>query len=165
MNKSNKALAYGIGITIFISFLITCSTIINLGNAASHVVGGDSNSLTILYTGVFILPLSLASLILAANVLAIIKKKIAKNNFNFLLYLILFLVSFSLVGIFLTIMIQWHPPILVPTQFAQSYTRSLYAALIISILSYGSSLISIEVAIISIMINNKYNLTYDFWND
>jgi len=157
MNKSNKALAYGIGITIFISFLITCSTIINLGNAALHAVGGDSNSLTILYVGVFILPESLVSLIIAAKVLAI-PKKIAKNNFKFPLYLILFLVSFSLVGILLTIMIQWHPPILVPTQLTQSYTHSLYAALIISILSYGSLLISIEVAIITITMIIKYNL-------
>ena len=161
MNKSNVALAYGIGITIFISFLISFFTITNLSNAASHAVGVDSNSLTTLYIGVYILPFSLVTLILVVNVLIIIKKN-AKNNFKFPLYLILFLVSFSLVGILLAIMIQWHPPILVPTQFAQSYTRLLYAALTISILSYGSLLISIEVAIIALIIGNKYNITYDF---
>jgi len=117
----------------------------------------DSNSLTTLYIGVFILPESLALLILTAPVLTTLMK-IAKNYFKFQLYLILFLVSFILVGIYLTIMIQWHPPMLVPTQFAQSYTYSLYAALIISILSYGSSLISIEAVIIAITIGNKYNL-------
>ena len=157
MNKSDEALAYGVGITSFASFLITFSTIINLSNVASHAVVVDSNSLTTLYIGVFLLPESLVALILTAKVLTILKK-IAKNYFKFRLYLILFLVSFSLVGILLTIMIQWHPPILVPTQFAQSYTYSLYAALIISILSYGSSLIGIEAAIIAITIGNKYNL-------
>ena len=157
MNKSDEALAYGVGITSFASFLITFSTIINLSNVASHAVVVDSNSLTTLYIGVFLLPESLVALILTAKVLTILKK-IAKNYFKFRLYLILFLVSFILVGIYLTIMIQWHPTILVPTQFAQSYTYSLYAALIISILSYGSSLIGIEAAIIAITIGNKYNL-------
>lgn len=159
MNKSNKALAYGVGIASFTLLLIAFSTINNLSNAASHAVVVDSNSLTTLYIGVFLLPESLVALIPTAKVLTILEK-IAKNYFKFPLYLILFLVSFSLVGILLTLMIQWHPPILVPTQFAQSYTYSLYAALIISILSYGSSLISIEAAIIAIMISNKYNLQF-----
>jgi len=157
MNKSNKVLAYEIFIVSLVSLLIVYFIIINLSNVASHAVVVDSNSLTTLYIGVFILPESLALLILTAPVLTTLMK-IAKNYFKFRLYLILFLVSFSLVGILLTIMIQWHPPILVPTQFAQSYTYSLYAALIISILSYGSSLIGIEVAIIAITIGNKYNL-------
>ena len=157
MNKSNKVLAYEIFIASLISLLIVYFIINNLSNAASHAVVVDSNSLTTLYIGVFILPESLALLILTAPVLTTLMK-IAKNYFKFRLYLILFLVSFSLVGILLTIMIQWHPPILVPTQFAQSYTYSLYAALIISILSYGSSLISIEAVIIAITIGNKYNL-------
>ena len=157
MNKSNKVLAYEIFIASLISLLIVYFIIINLSNVASHAVVVDSNSLTTLYIGVFILPESLALLILTAPVLTTLMK-IAKNYFKFRLYLILFLVSFILVGIYLTIMIQWHPPILVPTQFAQSYTCSLYAALIISILSYGSSLIGIEVAIIAITIGNKYNL-------
>jgi len=157
MNKSNKVLAYEIFIASLVSLLIVYFIIINLSNVASHAVVVDSNSLTTLYIGVFILPESLALLILTAPVLTTLMK-IAKNYFKFRLYLILFLVSFSLVGILLTIMIQWHPPILVPTQFAQSYTYSLYAALIISILSYGSSLIGIEVAIIAITIGNKYNL-------
>jgi len=157
MNKSNKVLAYEIFIASLVSLLIVYFIIINLSNVASHAVVVDSNSLTTLYIGVFILPESLALLILTAPVLTTLKK-IAKNYFKFQLYLILFLVSFILVGIYLTIMIQWHPPILVPTQFAQSYTYSLYAALIISILSYGSSLIGIEVAIIAITIGNKYNL-------
>ena len=157
MNKSNKVLAYEIFIASLISLLIVYFIINNLSNAASHAVVVDSNSLTTLYIGVFILPESLALLILTAPVLTTLMK-IAKNYFKFRLYLILFLVSFILVGIYLTIMIQWHPPILVPTQFAQSYTYSLYAALIISILSYGSSLIGIEVAIIAITIGNKYNL-------
>ena len=157
MNKSNKVLAYEIFITSLAPFLIVYFIIINLSNAASHAVVVDSNSLTTLYIGVFILPESLVLLILTAPVLTTLKK-IAKNYFKFRLYLILFLVSFILVGIYLTILIQWHPPILVPTQFAQSYTYSLYAALIISILSYGSSLIGIEAAIIAITIGNKYNL-------
>ena len=157
MNKSNKVLAYEIFIVSLVSLLIVYFIIINLSNVASHAVVVDSNSLTTLYIGVFILPESLALLILTAPILTTLKK-IAKNYFKFRLYLILFLVSFILVGIYLTIMIQWHPPILVPTQFAQSYTRSLYAALIISILSYGSSLISIEAVIIAITIGNKYNL-------
>jgi len=157
MNKSNKVLAYEIFIASLASLLIVYFIIINLSNVASHAVVVDSNSLTTLYIGVFILPESLALLILTAPVLTTLMK-IAKNYFKFQLYLILFLVSFILVGIYLTIMIQWHPPMLVPTQFAQSYTYSLYAALIISILSYGSSLISIEAAIIAITIGKKYNL-------
>ena len=107
MNKSDEALAYGVGITSFASFLITFSTIINLSNVASHAVVVDSNSLTTLYIGVFLLPESLVALILTAKVLTILKK-IAKNYFKFRLYLILFLVCFILVGIYLTIMIQWH---------------------------------------------------------
>jgi hypothetical protein len=159
--KSNKTLAYVIGITTFTAYLIAFFTITNLGNAALHAVGGNSTSLTNLYVGVFIFPLSLPTLIITAGVLTIIKRT-AKSNFKFPLYLILFLVSFSLVGILLTIMIQWYPPILVPTQFVQSYTHSLYAALIISILSYGSLLTSIEIAIIAIMMGKKYNITYNF---